>query len=146
MNAYGSQGYNVIDDAVSYPSYANVSMSGASSFVWSTTSTDTRALQNITGPYRTAACWYSANSFTINVSITDGQTHDLALYALDFNNLNRSEQIQILSAATGVVLDTESLSSFSGGVYLQWAISGSVIIKVSNISGANAIVNGLFFD
>jgi hypothetical protein len=145
MSAYGSQGYNVIADAVSYPSYANVSVSGASTYVWSTTSTDIRALENVTGPYRTAACWYSSSSFSINVTFTDGQTHDLALYALDFDNHNRSEQIQILSAATGAVLDTESVSSFSGGVYLQWAISGSVIIKVSNVSGVNAVINGLFF-
>ena len=146
MGTYGSQGYNVIGDAVSYPSYANVSVSGQSTYVWSNTSTDTRALENVTGSYRTAACWYSSSSFSINVNFTDGKTHDLALYFLDFDNRGRSEQIQITSAATGAVLDTEMVSSFSGGVYLQWAISGSVVIKITNISGANAVVNGLFFD
>jgi hypothetical protein len=44
------------------------------------------------------------------------------------------------------VLDTRSVSSFTNGEYLQWAISGSVAIKVSRVSGANAVVSGLFFD
>ena len=77
-----------------------MSVSGASSYTWSTTSTDPRALQNVTGSYRTAAVWYSSTSFSINVNFTDGQAHDLALYALDFDNKNRSEQIQITNAAS----------------------------------------------
>src|SRR5262249_38061385 len=34
QGAYGAQGYNVVGDAVSYPSYAQVSVSGASTYVW----------------------------------------------------------------------------------------------------------------
>jgi len=43
------------------------------------------------------------------------------------------------------VLDTETVSSFSGGDYLQWAVSGNVVIKVTPLSG-NAVISGLFFD
>src|SRR5439155_183058 len=63
-------------------------------------------------------------------------------------NSGRSEQIQLTSAATGAVLDTATVSSFSGGVYLQWKVSGHVVITLTNLAGTqtNAVLSGLFFD
>ncbi len=54
--------------------------------------------------------------------------------------------MQISDAASGAVLDTETVSSFGGGTYLQWKVSGNVAIKVSAVAGANAVLTGLFFD
>ena len=82
---YGSQGYNVIGNAASYPAYATVTTSGQSTYTWAASTTDPRALENAGGSSRIAACWYSRTSFSINVNFTDGQTHDLALYALDWD-------------------------------------------------------------
>ena len=83
---------------------------------------------------------------SINLGLTDGQTHDIALYACDYDNLGCSEQIQITNAATGTILDTETISSFSGGVYLQWKVAGNVIITITKLAGPNAVVNGVFAD
>jgi hypothetical protein len=58
----------------------------------------------------------------------------------------RSEQVQLIDAATGGVLDTETISSFSGGEYLQWAVSGNVLIKVTDLSGPSAVISSLFLD
>ncbi len=145
IGAYGSQGYNVIGDTANYPSYATVTASGNTTYQWPAT-TDPRALQNPGGSGRIAAVWFSKTSFTIDVNVTDVRPHDLALYALDFDNLGRREQIQISDETSGAVLDTETLSSFSGGVYLVWQITGNVVITVTNLGPANAVVNGLFFD
>ena len=83
-------------------------------------------------------------SFDLN--LTDGKVHEVSLYAADWDNKGRSEQVQIIDAATGTVLDTETLSSFTGGEYLSWNVSGNVVIKVTNLNPkANAVVNGLFF-
>ena len=38
------------------------------------------------GTGRIAASWYSATSFTVDVDLTDGQAHDLALYCVDWDN------------------------------------------------------------
>jgi hypothetical protein len=43
-------------------------------------------------------------------------------------------------------LDTETISSFSGGDYLQWAVTGNVVITVKCLAGPNAVISGLFFD
>ncbi len=133
INTYGTEGYNVIQDAPSYPSYATVSATGQTAHTWAISTTDVRALQNPGGSGRIAATWYSASSFTIDVSLTDGQAHDLELYFLDWDSTARSEQVQISDAASGMVLDTESISSFHGGVYLDWQVSGHVVIKITKI-------------
>ena len=145
INTYGTQGYDVLGGAASLPSYATVTPSGQSSFTWTTRTTDPRALQQAGGGGRIDAVWYATNSFSIDVNITDGNLHDLELYFLDVNSTARSEQVQITSATTGMVLDTETVSSFHNGVYLEWAISGNVVITFTRLTGDNAVLSGLFF-
>ena len=146
IGTYGTQGYDVIGNAASLPSYATVTPSVQSTYTWAATTTDPRALQNPGGTGRIAACWYSVTSFTVDVNLTDGQTHDLELYFLDWDSTSRSEQVQISNAATGAVLDTETVSSFHSGVYLEWAVSGNILITITKLAGANAVLSGLFFD
>ena len=146
IGTYGSQGYDVVGNTASLPSYATVTPSGESTLTWAVSTTNESALENaggITG--RVAAAWSSATSFSVDVNLTDGNAHDLALYAVDFDNQGISEQIQISAAATGTVLDSESISSFSGGIYLDWRVSGNVLITVTSTSGP-AVLSGLFLD
>ena len=146
IGTYGSQGYDVIGNAANLPSYDTVTPSGQASYTWAANSTDPRALQNAGGSGRIAACWYSASSFTVDVNLTDGQTHDLELYFLDWDSTARGETVQISNASTGAVLNTETVTSFHSGVYLDWAVSGNVDITVTRQAGANAVLSGLFFD
>ena len=146
IGKYGSNGYNIIGDATSYPSYATVMATGESTATWASSTTDPRALENAGGVGRLAATWYSSTNFSLNVDLTDGQAHDVTLYALDWDYRARSEQIQISSGITGVVLDTETISNFWGGDYLEWTVSGDVVIKITNLASPNAVLSGLFFD
>ena len=146
IGTYGSQGYDVIGDAASLPSYATVTPAGQASYTWAASTTDPRALQDASGSGRIAACWYSASSFTVDVNLTDGQTHDLELYFLDWDTTARGEKVQISNASTGAVLDTETVTSFHSGVYLDWAVSGNVVITVTDLAGANAVLSGVFID
>jgi hypothetical protein len=43
-------------------------------------------------------------------------------------------------------LDTEKVSSFHSGVYLDWSVSGNILITITKLSGLNAVLSGLFFD
>ena len=147
IGTYGSQGYNVIDDSASYPAYAQVFPSNQLDFVWATSVPDGRVLQRASNPAdNIAATWYAATSFTVDVNLTDGLTHDLALYLLDWGTTTRVEQVTITSAATGTVLDTETVSSFHSGVYLQWMVRGNVVITITKTGGNNAVLSGLFLD
>ncbi len=147
MGVYGTQGYNVVNATPSYPSYATVTASGYLTYVWSSDTTDVRGLENPNGSGgRIAAAWYSSTSFTVTIDLTDGLAHNIALYAVDWDSHGRSEQIQISNASTGAVLDTETLSSFVNGAYEVWTISGDVKITIKELTGGNAVLNGLFFD
>ena len=143
--SYGNAGYEVIGASASLPTYATVTASGQSAYTWASTTTDPRALE-VPGSTskRIAACWYSATTFSINVNLTDGLIHPVSLYALDWDNVSRVEQIQVINAATGAVLDTESLSSFAGGEYLNWNVGGNVTFQVTCEGPYNAVVSGVF--
>ena len=130
----------------SLPANDTIAPAGESIYTWTTTSTDPRALQVPGSSNRVAAVWYSATSFTVDVNLDDGQPHDLELYFLDWDKQGRSEQVQITNEATGAVLYTQTVSSFPSGVYLDWTVSGNVLITFTREAGTNAVLNGLFLD
>ena len=69
-----------------------------------------------------AATWYGAASFTIDVTLTDGQVHQVALYGVDWDSGGRSQRIEVLNATTQAVLDTQTASGFSNGQYWVWQV------------------------
>jgi hypothetical protein len=86
IGVYGSQGSNVINatNGVDYPSYATVTPAGNRTYTWAASTSAPQALQDAPpATSRIAACWYSNTSFTVDVDLTDGQSHNLELYLLD---------------------------------------------------------------
>ncbi len=144
--SYGGDGYEVIGGITALPSYASVTPAGQSNWTWATNTADIRApLASVTASSRVAACWYSGSSFTVDVNLTDGQTHKVSLYALNWDGAGRPEQVDVLDAASGTVLDSETLTSFQNGTYLSWNISGHVVVRITNNGYPSAVVSGLFF-
>ena len=147
IDTYGAQGYDIV--------------SGPSKPARRTTPSrpaDSRPIPGRRPPQTRAPCRSPARptasppsgtpppSFTVDVNLADGQTHDLELYFDDWDNKGRGEQVQISDAGTGKVLDTETISSFTNGVYLDWKVSGNLVITITRTAGANAVLNGLFLD
>jgi hypothetical protein len=141
---YGSDGSLVIGGTAALPAYARVSAAGQSSYTWVGSTADVRALQ--AGTTRVAATWFAGTSFTIDVRLTDGHPHRVALYAVDWDSTARRQRVEVLDAATGDVLDSREMGGFNGGRYLVWELSGHVRLRVTKLAGANAVVSGLFFD
>jgi hypothetical protein len=146
IGAFGKAGYDVIGKQTSLPSYAVLSATNASTFVWARSTTDPRALQYSGGSGRIAGCWYNTSSFTVNINLTDGQTHTVSIYALDWDYYARSERVDVIDPSTGAVLDSRTISSLRDGVYLTWKIRGSVQLRFTTLAGPNAVVSGIFFD
>ncbi len=144
---YGADGYNVLGDTVSYPSYVSATSSGNSSWTWVGSTTDARALLKASSTTdRIASCWYSSGTFTLDLRFTDTNTHQVALYMLDWDGGNgRSQRVDILDSSTNNVLDTRTVSSFSGGQYLVWNFSGHVLVRITNLTSPNAVLSGIFF-
>lgn len=144
---YGGDGALIASDLSNPPAYATVSITGDKTYTWASATSDVRALQtSAESASRIASTYYSSSDFDINVNLTDGNTHRIALYLLDWDSTARSETVTILDAHSDAVLDTESFAGFHGGEYVSWEISGDVTIRVTKTGGANAVVSGIFFD
>ena len=145
---YGADGYNVIDDTAAYPSYVTVTPSGNSNYIWASSTSDPRATQKASSATdRIAACWFSGGTFSLAMTFNDGNTHQVALYLLDWDNWGggRSQRVDILDG-NGNLLDTRTVSGFTGGLYLVWNVSGRINVRVTNNNpGSNAAISGVFF-
>jgi hypothetical protein len=90
---------------------------------------------------------YAPTSFIFpSLEIPTGKTEQLALYVADYDDQGRSELIQISDAHTGVVLDSEFVSNFQNGKYLIWDVSGDLNITITQVSGQNAVLSGIFLN
>jgi len=144
-NTYGGDGYNTINDTFKYPTYAQVNVVGNSTQTWMASTTDVRGLQKSSASDRIAARWETSSFFSIDANLTDGVTHRVALYSVDWDGSNRQQRVDVVDWATNVLLDSRSMSSFNGGQYLVWNVRGRVKIIVNKVGGKSAVVSGLYF-
>ncbi len=141
---YGGDGYSIVGDSASLPSYASMSAIGAQTYIWASGTSDTRALQLAESPsQRIAATWY-ATTFDLDVNLTGG-SHQVALYSVDWDTTSRAQRIDVLDAVTGTVLDTRNVTNFSGGQYLVWNVTGHVKFRVTQTGAFNGVVSAIFF-
>jgi len=144
---YGANGEVIANDVTKLPAYAAVSLTGDTAVTWASPTTDPRALQTTSGAStRIASAYYSATSFTMNVNLTDGNTHQVALYLLDWGKSGRSETISILDANSNAVLSTQTFSNFNNGAYVIWNLKGHVLIQVHALGNTNGLTSAIFFD
>ncbi|HYF51878.1 MAG TPA: PKD domain-containing protein [Planctomycetota bacterium] len=144
-NAYGADGYNIIANAVSYPSYAAAAPAGKLDYVWAASTSDARAVKKAGSTDRIAACWYSGTDFTIDLNISGSSERQVAFYCLDWDTTSRAQTVEVRDYASNALLDTRSISSFNGGTYLVWGIKGRVLIRFTRTAGYNAVLSGIFF-
>ena len=150
VGRYGVEGFEVSQDGnINIPGYAQIAFANQANWTWAASTNSLPALQKPENPIdRIAGTWFSGNAFTIDVNLTDGNNHQIALYALDYDTSARAETIRVLDGSTGAVLDSTALSagSFHNGVYLVWNVKGHVTFQVNKNAGSNAVISGLFFD
>lgn len=144
--AYGGDGYIIANGVHIDPAYAAPRSSGASLWTWAESTTDPRALQRSPAAgERIASTYYSGTTFDFDVNLTDGHSHQVALYCLDMDSAERAQTVSILDAGTHAVLDSRNITNFHNGVYAVWNLQGHVVIQVTSTGGINAAVSGVFF-
>ncbi|HLG98152.1 MAG TPA: N,N-dimethylformamidase beta subunit family domain-containing protein [Bryobacteraceae bacterium] len=143
---YGSNGYIIASDSTNPPAYAAFTPTIATAYIWAASTNDARALLKSASPTdRIASTFYGASMLSVDINLTDGLTHQVAFYALDWDNQQRIETFSILDANTRAVRDTRTISNFASGQYLVWNLTGHVIVSVTSSAGPNAVVGGIFF-
>jgi hypothetical protein len=148
-SVYGADGYNIIGDTTHYPAYASVSASTSNIFTWAP-SGDKRALEKSdSAKGRIVSELHTDKTVTLDINLTDGKPHKVALYFLDWDRKGEVNDIQIKDAVFGNVLDSRSFASFADGKYGVWTLKGHVQIVVTNAApvaaNSQATLSGLFF-
>lgn len=142
---YGSDGYWLQGDAKSLPGYATVT-TGSTTYTWAGSTTDPKALSKAASTTdRIAATWYGS-TVSLDVNLTDGQSHKVSLYAMDWDVLGRSQTVAVLDAGSSAVLDSRSESGFGSGVYATWLVKGHVTFRLTQTGPSNAVTSAIFFD
>jgi hypothetical protein len=144
---YGQSGAVILGESQRLPPGVQLTPADATPYTWAASTPDARALQRgAPNADRIAACWYAADTFSVAITIPAGQSYTLAVYLLDWDHLQRAEDLRLLDSATGAGLDTRTTTAFDGGVYLVWRVRGKLTLQVMNHPGSvNAVVSGLFF-
>jgi hypothetical protein len=144
QGTYGRDGYALAGDGVSLPAGVTMALGNQLEWVWATGALDARALQRTLGAGRIAATWYG-QTFTVEVGVGSAPRR-VSLYALDWDSTQRSQQIDVLDAATGALLDSRTVTGFAGGEHWVWQVTGAVRFRVTRLGGVNAVVSAVFVD
>jgi hypothetical protein len=148
MGVYGSDGYNIINDQVSYPEYVTVTPSSDySNWTWAASSTDAWALQTVENPsVGIEACWYSTlSTLSFTVDLVFSQPARFTVYILDGDRGWRKESLTLADENENV-LSTYTSNYFDTGQYLSWDVSsGHFVLTITSLN-SNAVLSGIFFD
>lgn len=83
----------------------------------------------------------------MTISVNDANTHNLALYCLDYADGPRVQTIDLLDPVNDTGLcTTQTVSSFGNGTYVKYSFKGSIKIKIAKTSGPNGVMSGIFFN
>ncbi len=146
LGVYGAGGYIIATQPSTLPANASVTFSGASLLTWSTTTTDPAALQRPSGSGRIATAWNAPLEYSVTLTFSDPGAHRVALYFVDFDDAGREQVVELIDAETGAALDRSELSDFGSGIWLSYDVSGSVIVRVTSLTDATAVMSGVFVD
>jgi hypothetical protein len=141
----GTEAYSIPANVQVAPSHIHIGATGKSEWTWVYSTMDARGVQRADLANRLVSCAYNS-SFEYDMNFTDGKTHSVSLYCLDWDRANRSQLVEILDYDTKALLHSYTVSSFAGGTYLNYAFKGHVTIRITGKSGPNAVLSGIFVD
>jgi hypothetical protein len=146
VGVFGTDGYDLFawnesSDLASLPD-ESVSLAQGSRYRWTSSTSETQALESPEGSTRRAATLYDPNQLKLQLEFTSAYTGELSLYALDWDSGERRELVTV----DGQTADLSS--DFSKGAWVSFPISvaegGVVPITVDRLAGANAVLSGIF--
>jgi hypothetical protein len=146
VGAFGTSGYDLFawnesTDLASLPD-ETVSLAQGSRYRWTSSTTETQALESPEGATRQAATLYDPNQLKLQLEFTAAYTGELNLYAVDWDNRERRELVTV----DGQTADLSS--DFTKGAWVSFPVTapagGVVPITVDRLAGNNAVLSGIF--
>lgn len=144
---YGSAGRSIAaETSRALPIGTSVTFSGASAWVWNSTTTNPAALERAVQSGRIASAWYAPSQYTASLNFNDSAFHDVSFYFVDFDSLGREQLVELLDPATGNILDSTELVDFGTGVWLRYRIKNGVDVRITSLNTQNAVMSGVLVD
>ena len=95
----GADGYSTTSNEQTMPTYASFATEKQDNWTWTEITADPRALLSGNSSGRLATTWYKNTAFSFDLNLTDEKSHQIALYALDWN-LHRERSAALLCQTT----------------------------------------------
>ncbi|MBE7560456.1 fibronectin type III domain-containing protein [bacterium] len=149
LPSYNGEG----EDAVRLPTYISAVHWGenAAGWVFARATSDARALPLPDASGRRLGAVFARNTLDVYIETTDRAPHAVTLYCVDFDRRGRRQRLVVLDPGTlRPISPAATLEDFQEGVYAEVVISGSAIVRLTNLapydSARNAVLSGVFFD
>ncbi|HWN94243.1 MAG TPA: Ig-like domain-containing protein, partial [Methylomirabilota bacterium] len=106
-----------------------------------------RALLPPQGRRRIGRAWSAATNLSFEVTANDGALYAISLYFVDWNTLNRRAcRVELLDQETGELLEQRFISKFRRGRYCTFYVRGSVLFRITQVTGPDVVLSGIFID
>ena len=104
-----------------------------------------RAPQSPDQSTRRAATWYHANQLQLRVTLAEGYTGNLNLYALDWDTTTRRQNVTVSDGTT--TRQSALTSSFNQGAWMTFPVNvapgGTITITIDRTAGPNAVLSAI---
>jgi hypothetical protein len=154
VGTYGANGYDLFawsgTDLVLMPQSTVILDQGTRYNSWSGSNgtSQVRALQSPDTSSRRGTCIYDANQLRLHLTFSSSYSGALHIYALDWDSTSRREAVTIDDGSGPRTANITT--AFDQGAWVNASINvqsgASVNITVANLSGANAVISGIFLD
>lgn len=119
------------------------------------TATGANALQMPpSGSTRTAAYWANdpgsgtPDSFDFDLAFIDAQQHDVSFYFLAYDNVTRTQTVEIMDLYSLEVLYSNriTLNTRQNNAWLHYRVKGGIKVRITRDSGPDAVLNAVLLD
>lgn len=144
---YGLAGHAVPGLSTNLPPDKEVAFDRGELQVFSTNSTDGAALETAADgsvTQRYAAVLADADEITASIILPEGETNRVSLYFLAPDS-DHPQLVEMLDESGLLVLNSRTISGLTNGVYVSYDVNGPVRLRVSPVSGGDALLSAVFF-
>jgi alpha-tubulin suppressor-like RCC1 family protein len=143
---YGTAGSLIFGLETNLPPALNVQVVAGNYYLFDSNTPAPNALERADSPQPTnrfLACIYADAELLLDAPLPLGATNRLAVYLLEPGG-GRVEQVELLDTASGLPLDSRTVNGLTNSVYLVWDVSGPVQVRITRLSGGNAVASAVF--